>query len=130
MSNTAQAARKTTKTQLREAVDSFLWKLDWVTGGTREETLRQADSAIVELESKAAQVMALAMNAGKIAAADSHLMEYATKLIPSRVQSYRASYVGKYESFKAEQAAKRAQEEKFDQTIQAPSNIIFHNFAA
>ena len=52
--------RKTSKKALAEAVDHFFWSLAWVTGGTLEETLRQADHEIFDLEAKAAIVAALA----------------------------------------------------------------------
>jgi hypothetical protein len=144
---TNQAFRKTSKSQLNEACDSFFWFLDWITGGTREETLRQADGAISDLEAKAALVTKLAANPAKLCAADAWLMQRAAS-VNARVESYRNSYVGKYESFKAEQAAKRAQEEQLDRLIfvasavcgeevteiltgaetLTPSNIIFHQF--
>ena len=130
----ATTQRKTGKKQLREAIDSFLWHYDWLTGGTREETLRQADAGIVSLEAKAANVAALVANAGKLALADSHGMEYATRVVPEKLERYRNAYVGKYAAWKAEEEAKRAKEAAADEALFAlnqrleaalvPSNII------
>jgi hypothetical protein len=99
--------RKTSKKALAEAVDTFFWSLAWVTGGTLEETLRQADHAITRLEAKAAIVAALAANPAKLCAADDHLMSRAA-VVPARLENYRTRYVGQYATWKAEQAAKRA----------------------
>ena len=99
--------RKTSKKALSEAVDSFFYRLADVTGGTLEETLRQADHGIARLEAKAKIVAALAANPAKLCAADDHLMSRAA-VVPARLENYRARYVGRYEEWKAEQAAKRA----------------------
>lgn len=98
---------KTTKKALRESIDRFFWHLDWVTGGTMEETLRQADHAIADLEAHAATATALAANPSKLCAADAHLMGMAA-IIPARLENYRTRYVGRYEAWKAERDAKHA----------------------
>ena len=133
----AQATnRKTSKAALKEAVQSFFYSLEWLTGGTAEETRRQADHGIKTLEERAATVAALAANPAKLCAADTWLMERALVDVPARVETYRTRYVGQYEAWKAEQAAKRAEEERKDRaafevfqalealTASAPSNII------
>jgi hypothetical protein len=91
MSNTA-TNRKASKKDLVQACNAFFWTLDWVTGGTTEETIRQAPSVIADLEERAAIVATLAANPNKIAAADSHLMNRAAS-IPERLESYRARYL-------------------------------------
>lgn len=124
----ATTQRKTGKKQLREAIDRFLWNYDWLTGGTTEETLRQADAGILSLEAKAAEVAALVANAGKLALADSHGMDYATRVVPEKLERYRNAYVGKYAAWKEEQAAKREAERLAVEIMiaapPAPSNII------
>lgn len=123
MNATAQSpARKTSKKALGEACDNFFWFLGYITGGTREETLRQADGCIASLEAKAAIVTALASNPAKLCLADSWLMERAAS-VAARVESYRERNVGKYEAFKAEQAAKRANEDKLDALLFAASAL-------
>ena len=104
--------RKTTKKALKEAVDGFFYRLADLTGGTLEETYRQADYAITRLEAKAELVATLAANPAKPCAADEHLMSRAA-VIPERLENYRTRYVGKYAAWKAEQAAKNA-----------PANVI------
>ena len=99
--------RKTSKKALAEAVDTFFHSLAWVTGGTLEETLRQADHGIARLEAKAKIVAALAANPAKLCAADDHLMSRAA-VVSRRLENYRTRYVGQYATWKAEQAAKRA----------------------
>lgn len=91
MSTTAAQpkARKTTKTQMREAIDSFIWTYDWLTGGTQEETRRQAPHGIKELEVKAKRVAELWANAGKLALADAYIARYASKMVPERLERYR-----------------------------------------
>lgn len=85
-------SRKTTKSEAREAIDNFYWNLAYVTGGTTQESLRQAPEAIKGLEAKAAKVAALMANPGKILAADSHLAEMAAN-IPARLATYRSRYL-------------------------------------
>jgi hypothetical protein len=92
-STTARRTAKTTKSQLREAVDSFLWLYRDLTGGTSEEVRNQAPRGYLSLTAKAELVAKLASNPNKAAAADSHLMEYATTLIPARVRSYAERYL-------------------------------------
>lgn len=82
---------KTTKTQAKSAIDSFFYSLDWVTGGTREETLRQAPVAVLSLEAKAAAVAVLFANPSKLLLADAHLMERAA-VIPARLATYKERY--------------------------------------
>ena len=110
--------RKTTKKALSEAVDSFFYRLADLTGGTLEDTFRQADHAIMRLEAKAELVATLAANPAKLCAADEHLMSRAA-VIPARLENYRSRYVGKYAAWKADQAAKNA-----------PANVIPFRFVA
>lgn len=84
--------RKTTKTQLRDAVDAFRYSFDWVTGGTVEETRRQAPSAIAGLEEKAAFVSSLLLNLNKAASESGYLLQYA-RSIPARLADYRSHYL-------------------------------------
>jgi hypothetical protein len=115
--------RKTSKAALSEAVDSFFYSLEWLTGGTTEETLRQADHGIKTIEERAATVAALAANPSKLCAADAWLMNRALNDVPARVESYRTRYVGRYAEWKAEQEAKRRAE------TEAPANVIAFRFA-
>lgn len=106
--------RKTTKGQLKEAVQSFLYRYDWLTGGTREETARQAPEGVKGLEAMAATVAQLAANPNKIAAADAHLMDYATRLVPLKLSLYRrhvpgtAEHAAKLEELAAQEAKDKA----------------------
>lgn len=129
MTATATAARKTSKKALSEACDTFFWFLGYITGGTHEETLRQADREISSLEAKAAIVTALAANPAKLTAADSWLMERAAS-VNARVETYRAAYVGKFDAFKEAEQTKRNLEAALVEFMNAaapvvmPSNII------
>jgi len=84
--------KKTTKTELLNALDSFRYSMDWVTGGTAEETRRQAPSAIINLQAKADAITAMLGNLSKAAANSGYWVEYA-KTIPSRLEKYRAIYL-------------------------------------
>lgn len=117
------ATRKTSKAALNEAVDSFFYTLEWLTGGTAEETLRQADDGIKSVEDRAATVAELAANPSKLCAADSWLMDRALNTVPARVEAYRTRYVGRYEAWKAEQEAERKA------AIGQPANVIPFRFA-
>ncbi len=90
----AAPARKATKKEFREAVDSFLYRYDSLTGGTREEVARQAPHAIKDLEAMADRVTAIASNCNKAAAADEHLMRYAREVIPGKISLYRSRVPG------------------------------------
>lgn len=81
--------RKTTKAAMKEAVDSFLYRYDWLTGGTREEVVRQLPSGIVALEAMAKTVADLFANAGKLVLADEHLSDYAARMVPLKLSLYR-----------------------------------------
>jgi hypothetical protein len=83
---------KTTKTELQKAVDTFRYSMSWVTGGTKDEILRQAPSAIVDLQQKADKVAELLLNLSKPAMRDYHLCDYAGR-IPSMLQKYRELYL-------------------------------------
>jgi hypothetical protein len=89
---TQNANRKTTKTELQSAVDSFRYTMDWVTGGTREETQRQAPTAVISLQEKADTVAALLLNLSKPALRDTWLCDYASR-IPSMLQTYRERHL-------------------------------------
>ena len=82
---------KSTKTQIREAVDNFFYSYYSLTGGTREEILRQAPRGIEFLTERADLVASLAENPNKLAAADAHLMS-----MVKRVAENRAFYAEKY----------------------------------
>lgn len=135
-------ARKTSKAQLNEACDSFFWKLDWVTGGTREETLRQAPAAVLELEAQAAKVAALAANPAKLCAADTWLMERAASTV-ARAAWYRETYINGNTQEKKDEANLAAMLKAASDLLgceigeilaggetltPAPSNIIQHAF--
>jgi hypothetical protein len=87
-----QITRKTTKSQLRDAVDAFRYSMGWVTGGTRDEILRQAPKAIIDLEQKANKVADLLLNLSKPALRDEWLCDYASR-IPSMLEEYRERYI-------------------------------------
>lgn len=140
--NANNTARKTSKSQLNEACDRFFWFLGYVTGGTREETFKQAPGAIADLEAKAALVTALAANPAKLCAADGWLMERAAS-IPARLEWYRETYVNgntieKKEDAKLEAMLKAASLimgcevgeilAGGDTLTPAPENVIFHSF--
>ena len=97
------AIRKTSKAALTEAVDSFFYRFESLTGGTAEEVRRQADHGIKGLEELAAKVAELAANPAKLCAADSYLMKWALVTVPEKVAFYRERYVGQYEAWKAAQ---------------------------
>lgn len=103
------ATRKTSKAALTEAVASFFYRLEWLTGGTAEEVRRQADHGIKGLEELASKVAELAANPSKPCAADSYLMKRALVTVPGKVAFYCERYVGQYEAWKA---------------AQSPSNVI------
>jgi len=84
--------RKTTKAEMKDALDSFFWSLANVTGGTRDEILNQAPRAIARLEAQAAKVTELAANPSKLLAQDDHTMERAAS-VPARLTKYRELYV-------------------------------------
>jgi len=85
-------SRKTTKTELQDAVDTFRYSMSWVTGGTKDEILRQAPHAIVDLQKKADKVAELLLNLSKPAMRNAHLCDYASR-IPSMLQTYRDRYI-------------------------------------
>jgi hypothetical protein len=89
---TQNTKRKTTKTELLNALDSFRYTMDWVTGGTAEETRRQAPHAIIELQAKADAITAMLGNLNKVAANSGFWVERA-KTIPARLEKYRAMYL-------------------------------------
>lgn len=82
--------RKTSKKLLTEKVDHFLWKADYCQGGTTLENARQLPGLIVDLEREAAEIKKLLDNAGKLVLADSHLVEYASGVIPRKLESLKA----------------------------------------
>lgn len=82
--------RKTSKKLLTEKVDHFLWKADYCQGGTTLENARQLPGLIPDLEKEAAEIKKLLDNAGKLVLADSHLVEYASGVIPRKLESLKA----------------------------------------
>jgi hypothetical protein len=124
---------KTTKKVLRAAVDSFLYRYDWLTGGTAKETAAQAPSSIADLEKMAATVAELAANPNKAAASDAHLMDYALRMVPMKLALYRRHVPGTAEHAEreAELAAKQEREERefsgllaMDRLVAAASAIL------
>jgi hypothetical protein len=85
-------SKKTTKTELQNAVDSFRYRMSWVTGGTSEEVRRQAPVAVIELEEMAKKVADLLCNLSKPALRNQYLCDYASR-IPSMLQKYRELYL-------------------------------------
>jgi len=130
---------KATQSQIREAVDSFFYTYDWLTGGTAEEIERQAPQGIISLQESAAKVAALVANPNKVAANNEHLMEMARVRIPAKLELYRRYIPGTLEH--AERAAARAEQQRKNE-IQlqvwnalealtaepAPENVIFYDF--
>lgn len=84
--------KKTTKTELTNAVDSFRYRMSARTGGTSEEVRRQAPAAIIEFEEMAKKVAELLSNLSKPALRDKWLCDYASR-IPSMVAEYRRRYL-------------------------------------
>lgn len=84
---------KATKSQLRAAIDAFLYTHRDLTGGTRDEVRNQAPRGFERLSTLAAEVATLAANPNKSAAADSHLMEYAQTIIPGRLAKYEKTFL-------------------------------------
>lgn len=90
--NKKMNSKKTTKTELTNAVDSFRYRMSWVTGGTSEEVRRQAPAAVIELEEIAKKVAELLCNLSKPALRDEWLCDYASR-IPSMLEEYRRRYL-------------------------------------
>ena len=86
------STRKVTKTQFMEALNAFRYTFDCVTGGTTEETRRQAPHAINDLENKAQVVVSMLGNLNKAAMNCGYYLEYAAS-IPQRLDSYRTRYI-------------------------------------
>lgn len=84
--------RKVTKTQFMEALNAFRYTFDCVTGGTIDETRRQAPHAINDLERKADVVVSMLGNLNKAAMNCGYYLEYAAS-IPERLASYRMRYL-------------------------------------
>jgi hypothetical protein len=82
---------KATKTQIRKALDSFLYTHADLTGGTSEEVRRQAPHGLVRLRQLANDCIELASRANKSAQNDSHLMDYCNNLT-SKVERYKSTY--------------------------------------
>lgn len=87
----AEKVKVSTKSECTEAVDSFYWLVDYITGGTTQESIRQAKQGILDLEAKAAKVAELMSRGGKLVKEDSHLQDRAAR-IPARVELYRERY--------------------------------------
>ena len=81
---------KVTKGQLTKAVDHFFWRVSYVTGGTSLENARQVETMIPELERHAQEIAFMLEDAGKLALADSHLIDRARNQIPSKLANYKA----------------------------------------
>ena len=83
---------KSTKTQIRKALDSFLYTYADLTGGTSQEVRNQAPQGIIRLEKLAADFLALTSNPNKAAASDSHLMSY-TETVQAKIARYSEMYL-------------------------------------
>ncbi len=85
--------KKHTQAELRSAVDTFLHVYGWLTGGTENEVRQQAPEGYKRLAELAADAARMAANPNKVAAANAHLMEYATELIPRKMERYAAMWL-------------------------------------
>ncbi len=83
---------KATKTQIRKALDAFLYTYADLTGGTSQEVRKQAPHGVIRLEKLAADFQALAANPNKAAAADSHLMGYVEN-VSAKLARYADLYI-------------------------------------
>ena len=83
---------KSTKSQIRAAVDNFLYSYNDLTGGTRQEVLQQAPHGINRLTEQAAIVSELAANPNKAAAADAHLMDMVGR-VANKLALYSEMYL-------------------------------------
>jgi len=83
---------KATKTQIRKALDAFLYTYSDLTGGTSQEVRKQAPYGITRLEKLAADFLALASNPNKAAAADTHLMGY-VEHVSVKLNRYAELYI-------------------------------------
>jgi hypothetical protein len=101
---------KATQSQINEAVDSFFYTYEWLTGGTLEETERQASHGILALEERAAKVAELAANPNKVALNNKWLMERALVRIPEKIAFYQRYIQGTPEH--TERTAARAEQQK------------------
>jgi hypothetical protein len=118
---TQNTNRKTTKTQLEQAVNAFRYTMDWVTGGTREETLRQAPTAVISLQEKADTVAALLLNLSKPALRDTWLCDYASR-IPSMLQTYRQRYVAPQKMSAMDRLREKRRQAKSDAMVMRHAN--------
>ena len=82
--------RKTSKAAMRESIDSFLYRHDWLTGGTREEVARQVAGSVAGLQRMADDVARLFANPSKLLLEDRHLCEFAGRIVPETMARYRA----------------------------------------
>jgi hypothetical protein len=136
---------KATQSQIKEAVDSFFYTYEWLTGGTLEETERQAFHGILALKERAAKVAELAANPNKVASNNKWLMERALVRIPEKIAFYQRYIQGTPEhaertSARSEQqkqnAAQCERELKIWNALESlvaestPDNVIFHDFRA
>lgn len=83
---------KSTKSQIRAAVDNFFYSYNDLTGGTRQEVLQQAPHGINRLTAQAAIVSELAENPNKVAAADAHLMDMVGR-VANKLALYSEMYL-------------------------------------
>jgi hypothetical protein len=83
---------KATKSQIRAAVDNFIYSYNDLTGGTRQEVIQQAPHGIIRLTEQAAILSALAANPNKVAAADAHLMDMVGR-VANKLALYSEMYL-------------------------------------
>lgn len=83
---------KTTKTELRKAVDAFLYTFNDLTGGTSKENHSRASLGLNALQRQAFAISIMAVNPSKTCAADTHLMDYAKEHIPRKIDLYLEAY--------------------------------------
>jgi hypothetical protein len=87
-----ETTMKITKSQIRSALDTFLYTYADLTGGTSEECRRQSEHGLARLTALAATCTAMAANPNKAAAADAHLMGFATERVQAKLTHYAATY--------------------------------------
>jgi hypothetical protein len=83
---------KSTKSQIRAAVDNFIYSYNDLTGGTRQEVFQQAPHGITRLTEQAAIVSLLAANPNKAAASDAHLMDMVGR-VANKLALYSEMYL-------------------------------------
>ena len=121
--------KKTTKTELHDATNNFMWRLDWFTGGTKSEYASGVDAGEESLRELANVVESLRNNLNAHCLKDSHLMERSSDLL-GRVDRYVETAKRFQKELVEEKKAEEENREWLDLALQitgemeAPSNII------